>query len=86
MQSFEADVRALPSPSDEQVFGTIRCVVLALNSINEEYGGAGYETGEREELCEYIDQSLTEHGIDVPALAARNGMGAHKITDEWRDW
>jgi len=37
-----------------------------------------YETGEREELCDYndyIDASLTESGIDVEALAARLGTG-----------
>ncbi|WP_066956407.1 hypothetical protein [Streptomyces lushanensis] len=86
LRSFEADVHAWVGPSDELVFGAVRRVVLALNSINEEHGGAGYETGEREDLCAYIDRTLTEHGIDVPALAARNGMGAHEITDEWRDW
>jgi hypothetical protein len=60
--------------------------VLALNGINEEHGGGGYETGEREELCEFIDGTLEGHGIDIPALAARSGIGAHEITDEWRDW
>jgi hypothetical protein len=46
----------------------------------------GYETGEREELCDYndyINASLTESGIDVEALAARQAIGCWGITDEW---
>ncbi|MFD5117132.1 hypothetical protein ACFWNG_33310 [Streptomyces sp. NPDC058391] len=86
LQTFEADVRALRNPSDEQVFETIKHVVLALNEINEEHDGAGYETDEREQLCAYIDQALSERGIDIPALTERNGIGRFEITDEWRDW
>ncbi|PSM44414.1 hypothetical protein C6Y14_05085 [Streptomyces dioscori] len=70
----------------ERVFGAIERVVLVLNGINDGHGGAGYETQEREELCLYIDQTLTEHGIDVPALAAGRGIGRAEITDDWRDW
>jgi hypothetical protein len=29
----------------------------------------GYETGEREELCDYIDATITESGL-APGLAA----------------
>lgn len=46
-------------------------VVLALNALNEAHNGSAFETGEREQLCGYIDQSLTEHGVDVVALTAR---------------
>ncbi|MEW2571772.1 hypothetical protein [Streptomyces sp. NPDC047070] len=89
--AFESDVRGLRKDGDEdsdgeRVFEAIKHVVLALNDINEEHGGAGYETQEREELCLYIDQTLTEHGIDVPALAARRGIDRTEITDDWRDW
>ncbi|MEV0696114.1 hypothetical protein [Streptomyces sp. NPDC050388] len=57
-----------------------------LNQINEDHDGAGCETEEREELCPYIDQTSTEHGNDVPALAARRGVSRTGITDDWRDW
>ncbi|MGW4551479.1 hypothetical protein ACH121_30760 [Streptomyces sp. NB004] len=70
----------------EQISAVIKRVVLELNEINEDHDGAGYETEEREELCLYIDQTLTEHGIDVPALAARRGISRTEITDGWRDW
>ncbi|MFJ7949739.1 hypothetical protein ACIQ6K_40115 [Streptomyces sp. NPDC096354] len=84
--SFESSLGALCNPSDDEVFAAVQRVVLDLNAINDQHDGAGYETGEREELCQYIDQALTDCGIDVPALAARYGLGRYEITDEWRDW
>lgn len=84
--AFESEVETLRDQDDERVFEVIKSVVLTLNEINEDHDGAGYETGEREELCLYIDQTLMEHGIDVPALAARRGISRTEITDDWRDW
>jgi hypothetical protein len=49
-------------------------------------GHLGYETGEREELCSYIDATLTESGIDVAALDARNGFQRWELGDRWRTW
>ncbi|MFF8975154.1 hypothetical protein [Streptomyces sp. NPDC014995] len=86
LHAFESDVDTLRDQDDEQVFEAVKRVVLALNEINEDHDGASYETEEREELCLYIDQTLTEHGIDVPALAARRGISRTEITDDWRDW
>lgn len=86
LRAFELDVEELRDQDDEQVFAAIKRVVLVLNEINEDHDGAGYETMEREELCRYIDQTLMEHGIDVPALAARRGTSRTEITDDWRDW
>ncbi|MEU8651487.1 hypothetical protein [Streptomyces sp. NPDC048737] len=86
LHAFESEVEALQGQDDEQVFNAIKNVVLALNEINEEHNGAGYETEEREELCLYIDQTLTEHSVDVPALAAGRGIDRAEITDDWRDW
>jgi hypothetical protein len=88
LQAFERDLSTPAEPPDDQVFDTIKHVVLRLNAIDDDshHGGAGYYTDEREQLCEYIDQTLTEHGIDVAALAARRGIGRAEITDEWRDW
>lgn len=88
LAAFEAEVRALVGPSDEEVFGTVERVVLALNGVDEDdnHGGAGYCTEEREQLCGYIDLTLSEHGVDVAALAARRGINRAEITDAWRDW
>ncbi|MGW1667272.1 hypothetical protein [Streptomyces sp. NPDC002324] len=86
LRTFELDVDVLRGQDDERAFEAIKRVVVALNEINEDHDGAGYETDEREQLCLYIDQTLTEHGIDVPALAARRGISRTEITDDWRDW
>ncbi|WP_406475421.1 hypothetical protein [Streptomyces sp. NBC_01615] len=83
---FESEVGTLRDWDDKQVFEAIKRVVLALNEINEDHDGAGYETEEREELCLYIDQALTERGTDVAALASRRGISRTEITDDWRDW
>ncbi|MEV6180925.1 hypothetical protein [Streptomyces sp. NPDC052015] len=88
LEAFEDEVRALQEPYDEVVFGTVERVVLALNAIDEDgrHGGAGFCTEEREQLCEYIDLTLTEHGVDVDASAARRGVARSEITDRWREW
>lgn len=86
LATFEAEVAELTDPSDDEVFAVIERVVLVLNAVNEEYGEAAYETEEREQLCAYIEETLTEAGVDVDALAARRGLTRHEITDEWREW
>ncbi|MGW1709846.1 hypothetical protein ACWCP8_31230 [Streptomyces sp. NPDC002206] len=83
--AFESTLGTLRTPSDDEVFAAVQRVVLDLNAINDQHDGAGYETGEREELCQYIDQALTDRGIDVPELTARCGLGRYEITDKWRD-
>ncbi|MCX5266403.1 hypothetical protein [Streptomyces sp. NBC_00199] len=64
LRAFELDVEALRDQDDKKAFEAIKRVVLVLNEINEDHDCAGYETQEREELCLYIDHTLTEHGID----------------------
>ncbi|KOV20603.1 hypothetical protein ADK90_12945 [Streptomyces sp. XY413] len=88
LEVFEDGVRALRQPSDEAVVGAVERVVLALNAIDrdEQHGGPHFCTEEREQLCDYIDLTLSEHGVDVAALAARRGIDRAAITDRWRDW
>lgn len=74
----------MPSPSDDEVVASVERVVMALNAINEEHGRI--ETDEREELCQYIDDVLTDAGIDVRALTARRDIARTELTDEWREW
>jgi hypothetical protein len=86
LAEFEAEVAAFDDPSDDEVFAAVENVVLALNAVHEEYDEAAYETEERENLCAYLDATLTEAGVDVAALAARAGIGRYEITDKWREW
>ncbi|MEV4612720.1 hypothetical protein AB0K43_08965 [Kitasatospora sp. NPDC049258] len=86
LAAFEAELGAFTGPADAQVLGAVERVVLALNEVNDEHGGGGYETDERERLCDYIDSALTGAGVDVEALTGRHGLGRHEVTDRWREW
>jgi hypothetical protein len=86
LSSFESEIRAFSDPSDEQVFGAVERVVLALNAVNRDYQGAAYETSEREALCMFIDTSLGEAAVDVVSLCARRGLSRYAVTDQWRRW
>ncbi|MFG3302873.1 hypothetical protein [Micromonospora chersina] len=85
LDAYEAGVHSFSSPSDDEVFASVERVVMALNLIDEEHGSR-IETGEREELCEYIDDVLTDAGIDVDGLTSRRNIDRAELTDEWRDW
>ncbi|MEV7071277.1 hypothetical protein [Streptomyces sp. NPDC093990] len=86
LDTFEGELPGLGKAGDEQVFAVVERIVLALNAVDEAHNGGAFETDEREELCDYIDESLTEHGVDVVALTARHGLGRYQITDRWRKW
>ncbi len=86
LSAFEFEVRALSEPSDEEVLAVVEHVELELNAVNTEHGETAYETDEREVLCDYIGQTLTEAGIDVEALTARQGLSRYGLTDRWRHW
>jgi len=57
-----------------------RTAILSLNKLNEEIDGF-IETGEREDLCELIDQITIAAGM----RPENYGDGAG-IADEWRNW
>lgn len=86
LDTFEDQLAGLGDADDEQVLAVVEHLVLALNTVDEAHNGSAFETDEREELCDYIDQSLTEHGVDVVALTARHGLGRYQLTDKWRKW
>ncbi|AZP19223.1 hypothetical protein EJC51_26035 [Streptomyces aquilus] len=86
LDAFEHELPGLGEASDEQVFAVVERFVLALNEVNDANNGGAFETDEREELCDFIDESLTEHGVDVVALTARHGLGRYQLTNKWRKW
>jgi hypothetical protein len=91
LSRFEQDAEELVAPrwvpaNDEEIFQVVERTVRALNAVNARHGGAAYETGEREQLCAYIEAVLDAAGIDVDELAGRHRMTRHEITDEWRQW
>jgi hypothetical protein len=86
LDAYEAELPRLVEADDAQILDVVERVVLALNAVNEAHDGSAFETDEREELCDYIDESLSEHGVDVVALTTRHGLGRYQLTDRWRKW
>ncbi|WP_069462003.1 hypothetical protein [Actinacidiphila rubida] len=86
LTEFQSNVSAIAEPMDDQVFHVVGSVVLALNEVNDRYETSTFDTDEREQLCVFIDEVLTEHGIDVAGLAARHRISRYEITDRWRRW
>lgn len=84
--AFEVEVRELGAASDERILAVVERVVLALNRVNQDSMGGSIDTDEREQICLFIDEVLTEVGIDVDALASRRGTSRYAITDKWRQW
>jgi hypothetical protein len=84
LRAYEKEVLGLRPVSDEAAWAAVERVVRALNAID----GAQnvIETGEREELCEYLDAVLVSAGVDVVAFASRRGLHRSEVTDAWRDW
>ncbi|MEU9919664.1 hypothetical protein [Streptomyces sp. NPDC051001] len=78
LDAFEGELPGLGEAPDEQVFAVVERVVLALNAVDDAHNGSAFETDEREELCDYIDESLTEHGVDVVALAVFRTVHLHR--------
>ncbi|GAA3941285.1 hypothetical protein Aau02nite_43860 [Amorphoplanes auranticolor] len=84
LTAYAQEIAGLPAVTEEAAWAAVERVVLALNAVDEEQ--AVIETGEREELCEYIDAVLTESGVDVTALTATRNLHRSELTDGWRDW
>lgn len=86
LDAFDAELPTLADGDDEQAFAAVKHVVLALNAVHAAHEQCAFDTDEREQICLYIDEALTEHGVDVAVLTARRGVGRYELTDQWRDW
>jgi hypothetical protein len=83
--AFEERTARWRDPGDEEVLRAIEDVVQALNAVDEEFDDA-FETPERDLLCSYIDEVVSGAGVDLDALAARQGVPRTDLTDRWRTW
>ena len=83
LTEFEEDVDRAELARDEEVWRLIERVVVSLNSVSERW--ELIETDEREELCQYIDDIMTE-GADLSALVARSRIARSEVTGQWREW
>jgi hypothetical protein len=66
---------------DEDKEKLFEIAIIALNTLNDETGGSLIETGEREDLCELIDNICIAAGLDPEDYGDGEG-----ISDEWREW
>ena len=67
----------LSPPSDKEIMKCVRMTVLALNKLNEKTDYAMLETEERDNICELIQTSAIECGLQDPT---------DDITEQWREW
>jgi len=65
---------------EERKIDLIKTSILSLNKLNSEIDGL-IETGEREDLCELLDQITIASGLNPKDYADGEG-----IADLWRDW
>ncbi|MEU8664551.1 hypothetical protein [Actinoplanes philippinensis] len=84
LAGYERDIAAADTSSDDAVWAAVEKVVVGLNTADEPFGAI--ETGEREQLADYIDAVLTGAGVDVAALTGRRGRDRSELTDAWRAW
>ena len=70
----------------DSVMNSIISLVVKLNEINDKYDGGVIETGEREQLCQYIEDVIAESKIDLEAYAKSRECDTNEITDSWREW
>jgi hypothetical protein len=78
-----SDIDELDYPA---VSDAIKTLVMALNQINEKFDQAVIETGEREQLCQFIEDVIEESAVDLGKYAVNFGCDSSEITDTWRDW
>ncbi|RVX41122.1 hypothetical protein EDD27_3591 [Nonomuraea polychroma] len=86
LEAFERDIACLDVQSDDTVLAAVKRLILKLTTTNRDHDDDTYATGERDQLCTYIDEVLAEAGVDLDGLAARHGIPRRDIADEWRTW
>ncbi|MBQ5782855.1 MAG: hypothetical protein IKV52_00400 [Oscillospiraceae bacterium] len=68
---------AITEPDDEAIMEQVKNVVEALNTLNEETDYSLIETDAREDICEFINTTAAECGLEE---------FYDDVTEEWREW
>ena len=71
------DELAASEKDGEKIMGCVQRVIEALNTLNDDCDYSMIETGERENLCQFIEDAAVAAGLPQPD---------DDITEEWRDW
>jgi hypothetical protein len=64
-------------PTEENIMRCVKKAVLDLNQLNEQTNHCLIETGQREDICSYIDFAVRKAGLDT---------SGRDITEAWREW
>ena len=83
---FAGAIAATEARDYGSVMHSIMSLVVKLNENNDKYDGEVIETGEREQLCQYIEDVISESTIDLEAYAKSRVCDKNEITDLWREW
>ena len=83
---FAGAIAATEARDYGSVMRSIMSLVVKLNENNDKYDGEVIETGEREQLCQYIEDVISESTIDLEAYAKSGVCDKNEITDLWREW
>ena len=83
---FAGAIAATEARDYGSVMHSIMSLVVKLNENNDKYDGEVIETGEREQLCQYIEDVISESTIDLEAYAKSRECDKNEITDLWREW
>jgi len=84
LRLFERDLAQADVDSDDEVLEVMQSVVEALNDVNADFNA--FDVIDRGELCGFIDEAMSEAGVDLDGLAERRDVDRADLTDEWRDW
>ena len=60
----------------EKALLEVKRLVLGLNELNERCDFSLIETDQREDICQFIFDTLDENGVEFDG----------DVTEEWRDW
>ncbi|MBD7938539.1 hypothetical protein H9655_15995 [Cytobacillus sp. Sa5YUA1] len=75
LKNYISEIKALNTPTIEELIESVKSVVLKFNKLNVEYDFF-IETMEREELIEFILEVASSGGLEI----------VDDITEEWREW
>lgn len=76
LEDFAAQLSNLKTPAKSNVLEVVKDFVLKLNDLTRD--NSFIETGEREDLCDFIDQAVTIAGLELDP--------EEDISFEWRKW
>lgn len=77
IDSYLEALDAMSEPDDEAIMEQVRELILDLNELNDAAGYSLIETDAREEICEIIQNSAIDRGLQ---------HYSDDITEEWREW